>query len=154
VLTEIFSGDKTLGMLQAHSFHRLYFHLVFAVKNREPLIRSMNDGEEIFGLLKVKATLLEAYVEEFGCWRDHVHMLVRSTPKIGLSVLYGQMKGFCSHAWNKKHPEHPIGWQDGVYSVTVDPDNSATVREYIRSQWHRHEQRDLLLQWELPDTAR
>ena len=85
---------------------------------------------------------------------EHVHLLVRSPPKLALSVLYGQMKGFCSRAWNKRRPGAPIGWQDGVYSITVDPDNCTPLREYIRSQWQRHEQGDLITRWEPPEITR
>ena len=141
-------------MFHQHSFHTLYFHLVFTTKNRQPLIGSVRDGETILELFTIKAKALEAYIEEFGCWREHVHLLVRSPPKLALSVLYGQMKGFCSRAWNKRRPGAPIGWQDGVYSITVDPDNCTPLREYIRSQWQRHEQGDLITRWEPPEITR
>ena len=36
-------------MKQQHSYHRLFFHLVFSTKNREHSIHSPADGETIAG---------------------------------------------------------------------------------------------------------
>ena len=138
-------------MKQQHSFHRLFFHLVFSTKNRAHLICSPEDGRVLAGFFKVKAHDLDAYVEEFGCWRDHVHLLVRIPPKLALAKLYGQMKGFATRAWNERYPEHPFGWQDGVFSITVDPDNCGGLRDYIRGQWDHHESGTLIVRWETPD---
>ena len=140
-------------MKQRHSYHRLYFHLVFSTKNREHLITTQRDGQALAGFFEVKAHELDAYVEEFGCWRDHVHLLVRIAPKVALSKVYGQLKGFASRAWNKRFPERPFGWQDGVFSITVDPDNCDDLREYIRRQWDRHESGASIGRWETPGTG-
>ena len=135
-------------MKQQHSYHRLYFHLVFSTKNRERLIDSPDDGGTIAGFFKIKAHDLDAFVEEFGCWRDHVHVLVRIPPKLALATLYGQMKGFATHALLERDPDHPFRWQDGVFSVTVDPDNCEELRRYIRNQWQHHETGEAIDRWE------
>ncbi len=137
-------------MKQQHSYHRLFFHLVFTTKNREPLIDSPDDGQVLAALFRVKAHDLDAYIEEFGCWKDHVHLLVRIPPKLSLSKLYGQIKGFATHAFKERYPERPFGWQDGVYAVTVDPDNCKGLREYIQNQWKHHEIGTLVVNWETP----
>ena len=135
--------------MRRHStYHRNYFHLVFATKNRAHLISSPEEGVQLAQLLVVKAHDLDAYLEEFGCWREHVHLLVRLPPKLALAILYGQMKGFSTYAWRKRYPEKPFAWQDGVYSKTVDPDNCEGLRKYIRSQWKHHESGDLISKWE------
>ncbi len=89
-------------------------------------------------------------MEEFGCWRDHVHLLVRIPPKLELAKFYGQMKGFSARTWNERCPDRPFAWQDGVYSVTVDPDDCEALREYIRWQWEHHEQGMSMVRWEPP----
>jgi REP element-mobilizing transposase RayT len=62
--------------------------MVFSTKNREHLIGSPKDGQVLAKLFEVKAHDLDAYIEEFGCWRDHVHLLVRIAPKLSLAKLY------------------------------------------------------------------
>ena len=131
-------------MWQRHSFHRLFFHLVFTTKHREAWIATMEQGDALFNLFRVKAAQLNAYIEEFGCYRDHVHLLVRSGPTVPLCDLYGQMKGFASWAWNRQYPARQLKWQDGVWSATVDPENSEALRRYIREQWWRHESRSCI----------
>ena len=140
-------------MKQQHSFHRNFFHLVFSTKNREHLIESPEEGRTLAQFFELKAHDLDAYLEEFGCWRDHVHLLVRVPPKLALADLYGQMKGFSVHAWRKRNPDRPFKWQDGVYSVAVDPDNSDGLRKYIREQWNHHDNRTSIPQWESPDPS-
>jgi REP element-mobilizing transposase RayT len=135
-------------MRQRHSYHRLFYHLVFATKRREHLIASPEDGGRLLQLFKVKAAKLDAYVEEFGCYRDHVHLLARSAPALALSDLYGQLKGFAAYALRARFPERPFGWQDGVWVATVDPDANADLRGYIRGQWRQHEDRVLVDRWE------
>ena len=115
---------------------------------REHLIASPEDGRRLAQFFTVKAHDLDSFLEEFGCWKDHVHLLVRVPPKLALAKLYGQMKGFATHAWLKKNPERPFGWQDGVYSKTVDPDHCDDLRRYIRNQWDRHESGSLISHWE------
>jgi REP element-mobilizing transposase RayT len=139
-------------MKQRHSYHRLFYHLVFSTKHREHLIQSPRDGTQILEFFKVKAHDLDAYIEEFGCWREHAHLLVRSAPTVALSALYGQMKGFAAHAWIERFPDRPFGWQDGVYSITVDPYDCQSLREYIRSQWEHHESGATIERWEVPVT--
>jgi REP element-mobilizing transposase RayT len=135
---------------QQRSYHRLLFHLVFSTKHREHLIEASADGRSLLGFFKVKAHALEGWIEEFGCWRDHVHLLVRIPPKLELAKLYGQMKGFSAWAWNERYPDRPFAWQDGVFSITVDPDDCEALRQYIRWQWEHHEQGTSVERWEPP----
>jgi putative transposase len=135
-------------MKQRHSYHRLWYHLVFHIKNREHLLESREDERFLFSLMKGKAHELDAYIEELGAWRDHVHVLLRSAPTLALSDLYRQLKGLSAAQWRKRFPERPFKWGDGAYSCTVDPENCDRLRSYIADQWRRHEERQLLPEYE------
>jgi REP element-mobilizing transposase RayT len=135
---------------QRHSFHRLFYHLVFATKHREPWIAAPEDGVALLGLFRAKAAALDAYVEEFGCYKDHVHLLLRSGPTVALSELYGQLKGFAAWEIRGRCPSIPFRWQDGVWIETVAPARSDSLRTYIRDQWRRHESRSIIEEWEPP----
>ncbi len=138
-------------MKQQHSFHRLWYHLVFHTKNREQLIESRDDEKFLFVQMKAKAHDIDVYIEEFGAWRDHVHVLMRAAPTWALSDLYRQLKGYSSTQWRKNVPDRPFKWGDGAYSCTVDPDNCNLLKQYIADQWQRHEQRLLLPEFERDD---
>ena len=135
-------------MKQRRSYSRLFYHIAFSTKNREHLIADRRDGQIIFGFLKTKAHDLDAFIEEFGCWHDHIHLLVRTSPTVAPATLYGQLKGFSTRAWNKRNTERVFGWQNGVYIATVDPDHDEQLRSYIREQWKHHDQRTTLANWE------
>jgi REP element-mobilizing transposase RayT len=120
-------------------------------KGREHLIRDEADGARLAGFMIAKARELDAYLEESGCWRDHVHILLRCGTGRAISEVYGQLKGFSWAAWRKHLPERPFRWGDGVFIATVDPDRNQELREYIRGQWERHERRALVAEWEHVD---
>ena len=136
---------------QRHSFHRLLYHLVFTTKNGMDVIRTKQDEAELVGLFKKKADDLDAYVEEFGSWFNHVHLLVRSSPALALSNLYGRLKGFASRGWNLKHPDRMLAWSDGVFAATVDPEENEELRVYIRNQRLHHEKKTKVARWEHDD---
>ena len=143
--------DEKLFMKQRHSYSRLFFHIAFSTRGREHLIESPAAGEIILGFMKTKADDLDTYIEEFGCWHDHVHILVRTGPSLAPATFYGQVKGYSSRAWNLKNKNMPFRWQDGVYIATVDPDQTEALRSDIRAQWTHHEQRTEIANWEPTD---
>ncbi len=140
-------------MKQRHSFTNLLYHLVFHTKHREHYIITEEDEALLFGLIKAKAHELDAYVLEIGGWREHLHLLIRTRPSTALSEIYRQLKGFSSHAWRKKQPSKPFAWGDGVFAVTVDPQNSENLAAYIKNQHNHHEQETLITEWEAPNNT-
>ena len=138
-------------MKQRHSFTNLLYHMVFRTKNREHFITTLEVEHALFGFLEVKAHHLDAYILEVGGWREHIHLLVRARPTMALSDVYGQLKGFSSRSWHKKFPDLPFGWADGVYTVTVDPENHDGLKAYIRNQRKHHEERTTIADWEPDD---
>lgn len=135
-------------MKQRHSYSHLLFHLVLRIKNREHLIVSLEDEKRLPGYFKKKAHDLDTYVEEFGSWYDHVHLLLSTKPAIALSDVYGQLKGFAAYSWQQDQPTRPFKWKDGVWVVTVTPDDCATLREYIRNQRRHHAEKNLMPSFE------
>jgi putative transposase len=129
-------------MRQRHSYHRLWYHLVFHTKNRERLLHGQEDVALLFGLMKRKAHDLDIYIESFGGWREHVHVLFRAGPTLPLCEIYRQLKGYSAAEWNRLDPDRPFKWGDGAYSITVDPDRCDDLRRYIHQQWYRHDDGD------------
>ena len=135
-------------MKQQHSYHRLYYHMVFNIREKEHLINTREDEKFLYSMMKNKAHDLSAYILEFGSWYDHVHLLIRSTSSVLLSKVYGQIKGYSSWHWNKRRPDRPFKWADGVFAATVDPDDNEDLRNYIRHQRNHHQMNRLELKWE------
>ena len=95
-----------------------------------------------------KAHELDAWLEEFGYWNDHVHILLRTSPNIALSNIYGQLKGISAWLWRKRWPQRPFFWADGVFVATVDADNCDALRHYIRNQKKHHDDQTTVSLWE------
>jgi putative transposase len=134
-------------MKQRHSFSNLLFHVVMRTKHRERLIFEPEE-HALETYMKKKAHELDAWLEEFGAWHDHAHVLLRIRPSICLSDVYGQLKGFSSWSLRQKWPDKVFGWADGVYSVTVDPANCQRLRDYIRNQRTHHNEGTVEPDWE------
>ena len=139
-------------MKQRHSFTNLLYHLVFRTKYREHLIVTPVLDDALRGFIQKKAHDLDAYVEEYGSWNDHVHLLLRTRPTIALSSVYRQLKGFSSRAWHLEFPEMPFAWADGAWAVTVSPDDCEALRIYIRNQRERHNEKAMVEEWEPEDS--
>ncbi|MCP4601920.1 MAG: IS200/IS605 family transposase [Proteobacteria bacterium] len=135
-------------MKQRHSYTNFVYHMVFRTKHREHFISSLKVEEALKSFLKAKAHHLDAYILEMGGWREHMHLLIRTRSTMALSDVYGRLKGFSSRAWHKQFPDLPFAWADGVYAVTVDPENTTNLKAYIRSQRVHHEHGTTVDAWE------
>ena len=93
-------------------YWQLYYHIVWATKNRLPLITE--DREAIIhGYLLSKAVGLGATVFALNGVADHVHMVVSIPPKIAVSKFIGQVKAVASTKFNKSGlNDPPLFWQD------------------------------------------
>jgi len=139
-------------MKQRHSFTDLLYHVVFRTKQREPFIQTGEEERALYAFMRKKANDLDAWIEEVGGWKEHVHLLLRTRPTVALSTVYGQLKGFATWAWHKRWPDKPFGWDDGVWAKTVEPENCEALRAYIRNQRGHHMEGTEQVRWEPEDT--
>jgi putative transposase len=97
-------------------YWQLYYHTVWATKNRLPLL--IPEAEPfIFSFIQNKALDLEATVYALNGYLDHVHLVVSIPPKIAVSKFIGQVKAVSSVRYNQlTHSEAPFYWQN-EYSV-------------------------------------
>lgn len=114
------------------------YHLVFAVKNRQPVLTS--DRREdmyryMWGVLKKR----ECHLYRIGGMADHVHILCSLHPTIALSDLVKELKTATS-AWIRRENVFPgfDYWQEGYGAFTTDADGRPGLIEYIRNQAEHH----------------
>jgi len=71
--------------------------------------------------------------------RTHVHMVVRTPPRIDLPRLVQFFKGGSSHAASRL-PANVLGlrWAPEYSATSVGPRQLDTVREYLRRQANHH----------------
>ena len=80
-------------------YYRLFYHMVWGTKNREPFIKSEFEIS-LHNVIAAKAKKLGAFVYAVGGVEDHVHLVATVPPKIALGDFIGQVKGNSSHFVN------------------------------------------------------
>jgi REP element-mobilizing transposase RayT len=120
------------------SLAKVYIHLVFSTKNREPLIPdSLRERlqEYMAGILRdLGAPALEIHVEP-----DHAHVLFLMSRTVTLSDAVMQLKRGSS-IWLKEidPPIRNFHWQAGYGAFSVSQSKLEIVRRYVRNQREHH----------------
>lgn len=127
--------------MSSHSYHRLYFHLTWSVREREQVL--VNEFQK-FVEEAIGVACCERGVEPIALYvmPDHVHLFVRLLPTIAPATFIGQIKGATTFAFNNnfKH-ELFLKWQDGYGVVTVREGEQAKVIRYVENQAEIHANR-------------
>jgi REP element-mobilizing transposase RayT len=118
------------------SYTNLLYHIVYATKERAPLITS-----------DLKSRLHEylgGIVNGLGCvpieingMAEHVHLLVRIRPAISVSDFLSKLKSNSS-GWGKRQTKGRFAWQAKYGAFTVSESQVGRVRQYIRDQEKHH----------------
>jgi len=125
----------------------LHYHIVFAVKNREPLIHQNIENrvwQYLVGVARNKGLVVRAV----GGVEDHVHMLVDLPARMSVSEAVGLIKGGSSYGIKSEITTlENFAWQEGYGAFTVSPSALDIVASYIRNQRARHKSQSLDQEW-------
>jgi putative transposase len=132
---------------------RLFYHLVWTTKHREPVIDERIDAivrRTIYGIADDR----NAKVWAIGMMPDHVHAAISVPPKYALSDVLNALKGTSSHLLGHelRNDVNPWpGWQR-EYGVTSFSERSLqTVIDYVNHQPQRHASNRLIEDYERVD---
>jgi putative transposase len=119
-------------------YWQLFNHIIWATKNREPIL--VPEIEPIIhDLLRTKAIGLGATVFALNGWLDHVHNVAAIPPKIALATFIGQIKGVSATKFNKSgHPRAPILWQSEYTVLSFDHRRLPNYLQYVAQQKLHH----------------
>ena len=121
------------------AFWRLYYHLVWATKNRDHLIQSEIEGR-LYGYIVSKAAELGVYVYAINGWYDHIHLVVSIPPKHAVAYVVKRLKGASSHDLNDSGVlGYHFAWQRGYGALTVGERQRSVAEAYVADQKHHHE---------------
>ena len=117
----------------------LLYHLVFATKNRAPLI-GKEWRERLHEYLGGTVRGLGGVPQGVGGVADHVHLLVALKPTHCLADFLRDLKKSSSTWVVANTHESGFRWQEGYAAFTVSASARASVQEYIAGQeeHHRH----------------
>jgi putative transposase len=122
-----------------HSYNKLWTHVVFSTKNREPLITPIVEEH-------LHPHLRQLLIEQ-GCvpsiingMPDHIHLLFLQNPSKPLTETIKNLKGNSSHWINQNDfMPTPFSWQTGYAAFSVSESIVGKVHAYISKQKEHHE---------------
>lgn len=120
------------------SYIRMWIHLVFATKDREPLLPKeirYKVHEHIIQNCKEKSIYLQA----INGYTDHLHCLISLGREQSISKVTQLIKGESSF-WINKHQltETNFMWQDDYFAVSVSESSLQKGINYIKNQEIHH----------------
>ncbi len=126
------------------AYYRLFYHIVWATKDRLPLITAHNQAL-IHGAISTKVAGLGGIVHALNSMPDHVHLVATVPPKLALATVIGQIKGVSSYLASRVGgSETPFAWQAEYGVVTIGERSLPTVIRYVRRQQQHHAANTLL----------
>ena len=118
-------------------FWQLYFHLIWATKEREPLI-TPQVARKLYPFLVAKAGDMGVFVYALNGREDHGHLVVAIPPAVSVAEVVKMLKGSSSHMLNHPHEGDHFGWQRGYGALTVGLKQLPLAVEYVRAQQTHH----------------
>ena len=120
------------------TYTQILYHIVFATKNREPVLRKERREElyrYIWGIIEKR----DGHLYRIGGTDDHIHILSSLHPSIALSDLIKEIK-VASTKWTKTNHAFPgfTHWQGGYGAFTCSVNSKERIVEYIKNQEPHH----------------
>jgi REP element-mobilizing transposase RayT len=124
-----------------NTYTQLYIHIIFAVKNRNSLIRT--EWEE--KLYKYISGVISNYGHKLiriNGMPDHLHILIGMKPDCNLSDLVREIKKSSnSYIKESKFTKFTFAWQTGYGAFSVSPSQLDKAINYIINQKKHHKKR-------------
>ena len=125
-------------MKRSETFHKLYYHFVWATKHRLPLLEEPV-GEQVRAFIVAKSAELGYGLIAVNSVVDHVHLLMTLRPTIAVADVAKMLKGSASHYANHVlNARDALYWQDGYGVLTLRESDLPSVIDYIRNQPAHH----------------
>jgi putative transposase len=120
------------------SFVKIWVHLVFSTKNRQPWLNKdlrYKLHQHIIENCKKK----EIFLQAINGYTDHVHCLISLGKDQSISKIAQLIKGESSFWINKQaFFDETFSWQDDYFAVSVSESQIESVIGYIKNQEKHH----------------
>ena len=120
------------------SFVKIWVHLVFATKNREPIL-SKNFRYDLYNHIIQNCKEKDIFLQTINGYTDHIHCLISLGKDQNISKISQLIKGESSFWINKNNfTTTELSWQDDYFAVSVSESQLNTVINYIKNQEQHH----------------
>lgn len=118
---------------------RLYYHLVWATKERQPLINSDRE-DELYRYIIAKADDICCIVHAIGGVEDHIHLIVSIPPTLAIADFVKRIKGSSAHFLNQALSASldKFGWQEGYGVFSLGGKQLEQAVDYVKNQKAHH----------------
>lgn len=124
-----------LGM--GMTYWKTFYHLVWATKNREPLITTER-ALIVASSIQIYTSKVDATIHAIGMMPDHIHIAISIPPNVAVSDLVQKFKGGSSHLVGEREGTRVFRWQPKFGPFSFDEGRLASVVDYIHNQHHHH----------------
>ena len=120
------------------STHQIFIHIVWTTLDRQAMIdRTTRDFLDSF--LKKTAAKQDVEVVDLAILKTHVHVVIRTPPRLDLPRLVQFFKGGSSYTASRL-PGNKLGlrWAPEYSATTVGPTQLDRIRRYLAAQPRHH----------------
>ncbi|MBE9221373.1 IS200/IS605 family transposase [Cyanobacterium stanieri LEGE 03274] len=118
------------------AYWQLYYHIVWATKERLPLI-NFSIEERLHKYIVNKSKEFSCIVHGINSMPNHIHLLVSIPPNMAVSEYVRKIKGSSSN-FVGKIDNNAFYWQNGYGIFTVGKRGLPMVIDYIKNQKQHH----------------
>ncbi|MBO9690045.1 IS200/IS605 family transposase [Chryseobacterium sp.] len=124
------------------AFIKIYIHLVFSTRNRDPFLNTFDIRLKVWKHIKEYATERGIFLDMINGYSDHCHCLISLGSDQNIEKIVRLLKGESSY-WINKHQliTGKFSWQDEYFAVSVSESMIETVRNYIKNQEKHHQKK-------------
>jgi putative transposase len=120
---------------------KIWVHLVWTTKNREPLL-TQETRRDIFNHIRENAEKKSIYIDFINGHLEHIHCLISLGKGQNIDKILMLLKGESSYWINKnKIFRGKFEWQDEYFAVSVSESAVNKVRDYIKNQENHHKKK-------------
>ena len=122
----------------SHSYYKIWLHVIFSTKNREPFLYPPIESA-MHNFLRQELSTLGCPVRIINGMPDHLHLLFLQNPTKSVADIIRQIKGSSSHWINAEAPlAQKFAWQKGYGAFSVSESQLVKATQYIKNQKAHH----------------
>ncbi|MFD2874418.1 IS200/IS605 family transposase [Mucilaginibacter ximonensis] len=117
---------------------RIWVHIVFATKDREPLLNNAF-RYDVFKHIAENCIAKDIFLQAINGYTDHIHCLISLGKDQSIAKIVQLIKGESSFWINQqKLTPQKFAWQDDYFAVSISESQLSQVSTYIKNQEKHH----------------
>lgn len=123
-------------------YWRLYYHFVWATKERRPLITPEIE-DQVYKVIAHKCSQLGGWAYAVNGMPDHIHVIAAVPPRMSPAEIARNLKGASGH-FVQNEIDIPFRWQRGYGVFSLSQRGLDTAAAYVRNQKEHHRSGSLI----------